>query len=59
MLLGLVVLMFLSGSALWLMGIHRVYFYNYILYPGNNIFPHCSGLDGFASVLPVVLLPLL
>lgn len=55
----LVVLIFLSGSALWYMGIHGIYFYNYILYPDSNVFPHCSGLDGFASVLPVLLLPLL
>ena len=55
----LVVLMFLSGLTLGYMDVHVTHFWNPFLYLGSSILPQCDGLDGFASVLPVSLLPLL
>ncbi|KAK4806792.1 hypothetical protein QYF61_005588 [Mycteria americana] len=55
----LVVLMFLSGLTLGYMSTYVTYFYNQVLFPGSNVLPQCCSPDGFASVLPDVLLPLL
>ncbi|KAK4828998.1 hypothetical protein QYF61_001754 [Mycteria americana] len=55
----LAVLLFFSGPGLGYVGIYMTYFYNQVLYPGSNILPQCGSPDGFASVLPVALLPLL
>ncbi|KAK4807054.1 hypothetical protein QYF61_018395 [Mycteria americana] len=55
----LIVLMFLSGPTLGYLSIYVTYFYNQVLYLGSNILPQCCSPDGFASALPIVLLPLL
>jgi len=55
----LVVLMFLSVPVLGDTGTRVTYFYNQLLYPGNNILPQWGSVDGFANALPVILLPLL
>ena len=55
----MVVSMFFSGLTLGNVSIHILYFYNQVLYPGSNILPQSGSPDGFASVLPVALLPLL
>lgn len=55
----MVILMFFGGAALGCLGIYVIYFSSHVLYLGINIFPQCSFSQGFVSVLPVVLLPLL
>jgi len=48
--------MFLGAMTLGYVSIYLMYHYNCVLYLGNSIFPQCSSPDGFASLLPVVLL---
>ncbi|KAK4818458.1 hypothetical protein QYF61_013664 [Mycteria americana] len=55
----LLILMFFSGPTLGYVKIYVTYFYKQVLYPGSNILPQRGSPDGFASALPVTLLPLL
>lgn len=52
-------LLFFSGTTLRYVATYVAYFYNHVLYLNSSIFPQCSSPDGFASVTPAILLPLL
>ena len=55
----IVVLMFLNGLTLGYVGTYVTRFCTQLLWLGSNTFPEFGSSGGFASALPVALLPLL